>query len=1077
MNSFAFNCYNIYFKTTLRLGWTFDLMSAPFIQVNGQIPRAYGTIHRPRLLQKLQSALEHKLTLISAPPGYGKTTIAAQFAQMTTIPVAWHTVEERERDVPNLHNQCLVALDTIIPGIASAAPSTVFAPSEMAASIANYLRENLTRDIVYILDDVQNLAGSPAAETWLRSLVTMLPKSCHLIVISRILPDLPLTEMIARREVLAIGQQELQFTSDEIEVLTSEMLGGEKPAAELQQIAKRLEGWPAGIILALYPLPPDLESVMLSGGKGPEALFDSLANLMLRTQPSRLRHFLLASSTLTRLTPELCESALQLENAAYWLEEAQNRSLFLSRVAGGLVYHALFRSFLQRQLRTADPELFADLHLRAAHWFRKNNLVDESFDHFLAAGAPQYAAEISEQVAQSYFAQGKTETLLTWGSKLERIGMFIPRLSYTCAMIHTDRYEYEDAEQELEHAVRGFGSRHDDAGLSSVQLQRAKLYLQQGRYVEAAGLAQDLIEDDSSDSASLRARALSTLSMARLYLGDAEVSVSYMQEALPLYRADGDIYALSQALQNLETAYTRLGRLEDAGACLQEVVALRRSLNSEGSLALALNNLGYHYHVCGDYRQAATTFQEGLSIAARVPDSRAESYLLWSLGDLQRDRGSFDEAIMLYNKALELTGGSEPTLRCSLLISASILRRWQTQFADAVTLAEEAYSIAGAHGLALERTVARAMGWAARAQQPGNDLAEAIDQLEVAEKELQSRGARLELLRIMAIRAHLSLLNADPDDARSHMLQAHQISQQAGSSQPMASEILHTSILKTFVLNHIVKRGIFANELKALQDAQAKNQYARQVNASASTTYSLQVLTLGQESIERDGKPVASSEWRATSAREMFLYLYFVGPQTREDFSLAFWPDSPAKAVRSNFHTTLYRARQALGENVVVFQNELYCINPEIDARSDAYEMRTLVGQARLMSSRDARTEDLWRRAADLYRGDFLPSLDADWVQPLRETFRDTYLEALGGLADCARSRGDLRQAIAALKEALEVDPFREDLHRALMTCYAQRGDKKKVAVHLTQLQQFLWQELSIKPSTETLALARTLLS
>src|SRR5438552_13512942 len=102
------------------------------------VQTASGFIERPRLLQKLRAVREHKLTLISAPPGYGKTTIAAQFARQVRFPLAWHTVEERERDVPNLHAQAITALSFIAPGIQQLPPTYGYTPGELAAVIAEY---------------------------------------------------------------------------------------------------------------------------------------------------------------------------------------------------------------------------------------------------------------------------------------------------------------------------------------------------------------------------------------------------------------------------------------------------------------------------------------------------------------------------------------------------------------------------------------------------------------------------------------------------------------------------------------------------------------------------------------------------------------------------------------------------------------------------------------------------------------------------------------------------------------------------------------------------------------------------
>ena len=132
--------------------------------------------------------------------------------------------------------------------------------------------------------------------------------------------------------------------------LAQTVFGLDLPPSQTEALVSKLEGWAAGIVLALQPLPSDLAQSMLSGGSGPEALFDALADLMLKAQPPGLRDFLFASSTLTRLTPELASVVLEIPNAADWLGEALNRNLFLTRISSGLVYHRLFRDFLQRRL-------------------------------------------------------------------------------------------------------------------------------------------------------------------------------------------------------------------------------------------------------------------------------------------------------------------------------------------------------------------------------------------------------------------------------------------------------------------------------------------------------------------------------------------------------------------------------------------------------------------------------------------------------------------------------------------------------------------------------------------------------
>jgi len=1018
------------------------------------VPHVSGVIERPRLLEQLFRAFEHKLTLICAPPGYGKTTVAAQFAAHIREAVAWHTIEERERDLPNLFQRALQALDTIAPGIQRLTPIPGIAPSELATLIADFLRENTSGEVFYVLDDLHLVSGSPAVEIWLQALVERCPPNCHLIMLSRALPNLPLTELIARGEVLALGQEQLRFTAEEIYDLALSMPGDQRTMDEAEALAARLEGWPAGTVLALHPLPTDLEQAILKGGKGPEALFDALAASMLEAQPPGLRNFLLASSTLLRMTPELCSSVLQLSDSAYWLAEVQSRNLFLSKVSGGLVYHRLFRNFLQRQLKQDNPHLFLTLHTRAARWFEDANQIDWGFEHYMAAGMIERAAKISDGVANMYFAQGKVETLLKWREQLGQIGIFAPGLLYNCARVHTDRYNYEEAEQSLNEAERGFAEAGDSSGHTYIQLQRAFIKLQRGDFQTAVSdvsrLASDVIEQPD-----LRGRALKILGVAHLRLGELATAVEYLQQALELHRLEGDAHALANALQDLSVAYSRLGRIGDASACLQEVVALRRSLGSAGALAAALNNLGHYYYRDGDYERAMATYQEGLSILARVPNRRVESALLWSMGELRRDQGSFDEALKLHNRALELVGASDPWLRAAILISCSTLQRWNGKPQEAELLAEKALALAEKHELALEQVTAAAALWASRV----------------------TLGQAADVVWTCALAANAAMYCSDPRTADRYIELAFEEAKAIGIVHLLVTEVGNAPLLESHIVQHASKYGELVSALKQLRSAQMKVRHAIQLRRiEPQSTYSLRVITLGRERLERDGQAIALSEWRSTTAREMFYYLLFNGAESRERISLVFWPDSSVSRVRSNFHTTLYRARQALGENVIIYHDGLYTLNPDVDLWCDAHELENLAQQARLLSIRDARTEDLWRRAVALYNGDFLPSWDDEWVIYRREGLFEIYVEALVGLGQCASARNDHRSALRSFRRALDADPFREDIHRAIMMCYADMGDKYQAHAQFMRLKALLDEEMGIEPSDETIELLNTLL-
>ncbi len=1041
------------------------------VQSHSQIPFTPVAIERPRLLDRLEQASEYRITLITAPTGYGKTTAISQWARRTPIPVAWHSIEEHERDLPNLHRHALSALEDIAPGIEQALlPINDSSAGELAAAIAEYLRRTMVGSAAYVLDDAQHLSGSPGAETWLHTLTDRSPPGLHLVIASQGRPDLPYLDLVAHNQVTVLDDGVLRMTADEIGWLAERTLGRLPSDDELDELISYLDGWPAGIMLALHPLHDSLADVLAHRTDGPRALFETLAEQMLRAQLPDLRHFLLTSSTLRRLTPELCNNVLGLHNSSEWLAEAQSRNLFLSRVSGGLVYHQLFRDFLQNKLHDEDPNRFVELHLRAARRFQEQDDIDNAFTHYLTAGHADTAAHLAEQAALAYYGQGRFETMLDWSERLKEAGASAPSLALQCSYILTDRYEYERADQELEQAFDGFVAQSDDKGSAQVQVQQAWICIQRSELEQSIKLAEPLIQADTPE---LRGRALRVIGAAYLRSGDVETSIEYLERALEVHRELELLIPLSHLLQDLQVAYMRLGRFKEGGEILQKAVALRRKLGGRANLALALNNLGYYYQQFSDYYQALLTFQDGLSVVAGSPNRRVEGYLLWSMGDLRRDLGAFDAAQRLYDKALDLLPHrGEPNLQSSILVSVATMRRWQNRQEEAVLVAEEGLRVAEAHHLPFEIARAQAAAWAARSQL--GQAADALEHLSEVIEELRYQGARFELTGIFGIAAHACLLAEDEDAAREYIDAARRMADEIETAQPLAVEIAHTPELETFV-SGLPENDQLQRDLNRLRDAEIE--LAGDVEeepAARNTTYTLSVHTLGEESIERDGTLV--TDWRSAVAREIFFYLLFEGAQRRDTIGNEFWPDFLPRKVRNNFHATMHRARQALGPNVIIFEDDIYRINPDVQIHCDALDLERVVAEARPLPPHDARAAHLWERAVRLYKGEFLPSLDYEWVQPRRTALHEMYIEALVESGHCARARDDTRGAIDILKKALEVEPYREDIHRTVMRYYADMGEKNQVVNHFNQLQARLQAEIGVAPAEETVRLAERLL-
>lgn len=1028
-------------------------------------------IDRPRLLEKLKLSIHHKITLVIAPPGYGKTTSISQFVHQTSLPVICHSIEESEQDFPNLLKHSLDALSSIFPELTHLIFSPKLSEGEVAHQLTNSIRAESKSDFIYILDDVHHLIKSPAAKVWLRSFIANMPSNCHLVLVGRSLPPLPVNEMLARREIFAIGQEELSFNFQEVHALV-EKLGSTLSDKQIEKIYSRMMGWPVGTLLALQPLSPHLENLLFEGKRSAEGLFDALAEELIKTLPVQLQTFLLRSSTLLRMNPNLCQSALGLTSSLEYLNEALGRNLFITRMPGGMTYHSLFRDFLQQRFRLQNRADFLQYHLNAGQWFENENRLEEAFEHFIAAEQWDQAASIAERSAHIYIAQGKTETLLYWNDQLAGIDVHVPRLHHMCAMLRINRYEYDLADKDLRQGTEEYRAQNNKTGLIQITLLQATLDNQRGNFQTAIAVAEPF-SIDLTIPPNLRGYALAIIGTAELYLCHLDTAVALLETALPLYRDTGDIFALSQLLMTLELAYLRLGRFTDMARCLQEILGIRNDFGEMTGIAMALNNLGYQYLLLGDYRQALETLNTGLQSVSHASNNRTEGHLLWTLGDLQRDWGNFKEAANLYQRSLELVGDKEPFLQANINISLATLKRWEGNLDTAYEFAVLAQTIAQQHNLRWEKMLADIAIYGVYIEQ---------GEIEIAYKGLESiihyweKYPSPQLISAVGLSAYAALQTSDKNAVHRYLKLGLTRSNHAANIQPLIVECVHNLRLKLWIERHRDQYEDLIQKMEALGTEQHETTPLAEADVTT-PTYSLRISVLGQETIKRDGDKIPSSDWEAASARELFFYLLFGKASSREQLGLILWPDSSSLQVRQKFHATLRRARNAIGANVIVFENDLYSINPKIDLWYDVHEFKLTVKQARLSSPLLAHSEILWDRAVKLYNGEFLPAFDSDWVISYREILSQMYIDALISLANCIRVRGDIREAIRVLKQALETDPYREDIHRTLLNYYKLLGDHSTIVRHMRALNHLFVTELGTIPSAETRNLSKTLLS
>lgn len=1049
----------------------------PLVRSKLIVPSPAGLLHRPRLCQAIERGLACKLTLISAPAGYGKTSALVDFAQYSSIPVCWYTADERDRDLGLFVEYLVAAIGEQFSGfgertraiLASLIGDFAHTPVGVAEELAN---EILALDVplVVIVDNYESLDGTLGIRGFMRRFLEILPPNCHLMLGSRVLPDVPVTQLVAKRQLVGLVARDLSFTSQEIQELL-QLSQLQVSEAQAEMIAANSEGWITGILLLIDLLREEAQTALFDTQGATAETYGYLAAEVLDRQPPDVQHFLRTSAVLREMSVPLCREILGVGEPGGLLAEVERRNLFITRFGKGtgatFRYHNLFRDFLHQELHRRDPPRYAELHLRAAAWFDRVNDVEEAVYHYLAAEVYPEAIALMERVSREWFVRGRVETLLDWSQELpELIKPQAPRLLLYRGKVLTDRYDFKGAQQALVYAEAGFGDEKEHISeLAEVHNQRALLELFEGRYEKAIFESQTAMEMLDQDDVMERVNAQRYIGKAYVGLGRLDEGVAKLEEALVLYRQIGSPYDVVNSLQDLGDVLIALGYLDQAAIYLNEALALVRRLGASSRLAMLLNDLGYLCHLRGQYQNALALYEEGLAVARRGDEPRSQAYIAVGMADLYRDLGLYERAALLYDTGQRLSGEMEPSLAVYILLAQADMYRWRGDLSQVFALLQEARCLVEKKSLGFEMqgrlTVAEGVALA-ESEQVESGLGRLVDGIDF----LESHHVKRELGRAYFLLAKVHLSAGDDHQAVATLRRAMAVAEEVGTFQFAVAEGQHAPAVVDLGIDAGIALcrdiAVGVKELESFRDQQSRFDTGEQRRVPR-----LKIYALGEGQVICDERVLSSSDWQAAMAKELFFYILLNAPLERDVIGTVFWPELSSKKMINSFHTTLHRIRRAVGSQVVVAEGGYYRFG-DVTYWFDVEEFESLIARARLLPPHDWQTEDLWKRALALYRGDFLPEVGRDWCIPRREALREMYIEALIGVGRCHEARRDFEGAVAWYRRALEADELREDVHRLIMRCYVEAGQRSKALAQYSHCEAILQEELGLEPSLET---------
>lgn len=636
-------------------------------------------VTRQALLPAISAGLQdgRKLTLISAPAGFGKTTLARAWLDASGLPVAWLSLDEADSNPEQFLTYLVAGLQTVVAGIGADVVRTLEtsqspAPATLLDSLLNEL--TLTEATFALALDDYHLVDSHLVDDLLNRLVERQPPRLHLLITTREDPPLPLARLRARNQLTEIRAADLRFSEAEAAEFLNLVMGLNLSADEIAVLEQRTEGWVAGLQLAALSLQgkTDTAAFIRSFGGTNQFVLDYLLEEVLRKQPPAAQEFLLRTSILNRLSGALCDALLQAENppAQIMLQSLERDNLFiipLDAERRWYRYHHLFRDLLRQRLgQKFCPQDIAEMHLRASAWFEQNGDMGEAFQHAMSAADFNRAARLAETAWLGMDENFQTGTWLGWANQIpERVKRFYPVLLTQIGWSYMDAGNAILSESSLRDAENSLKRPREELVIveaeqfrtlpARIAFARAYNAQTQNRFADVVKHVEMALDIIPHDDPYMQAQASSILSAAYWANGELDKAYGLMSGWVDAAQQAGNfVFAIAASFGKADILITQ-GRLRDAMQVYQTALSLATENDAEMHTAHHHLGLGLLHHEMGEDERSAHHLQKAFELGRQTTivdwmyrKSLAQAYLKESEGDYDAALDLLDEAARVY---------------------------------------------------------------------------------------------------------------------------------------------------------------------------------------------------------------------------------------------------------------------------------------------------------------------------------------------------------------------------------------------------------------------------------------------
>jgi LuxR family transcriptional regulator, maltose regulon positive regulatory protein len=657
-----------------------------------------GLVARPRLLKRMGDGAEARLTLVSAPAGFGKTTVLAAWLHDASAEgrcVAWLSLDAADNEPASFWAYVVTAFQGAVPGVgASALELLASSPVPTELVLTTLLNELVAApgEVWLVLDDY-HLVDNHEVNDGVAFLLEHLPAQVHVVVSTRADPDLPLARWRVRGELVEIRAADLRFTSAEATAYLQAVAGLDLPAEDVAVLEERTEGWIAALQLAALSLQgrEDVSGFIARFAGDDRYVVDYLVEEVLRHQPDAVRGFLLQSAVLDRLTGLLCDTVTGRDDGSEMLVALERANLFIVPLDDRREwyrYHHLFADVLRARMLSEQPDHVSLLHQRASQWFERHDLTEEAVRHALAARDFDRAAHLLELAMPAIRRHRQEAMLYGWLTALpDDTVRRNPVLSvfYGDMLMHSGDLDavgprLDDAERALAAVPGGKTPPWADTQElrtlpATIAIYRASLAQARGDAAGTAEHARRALDLAGPSDHLARGGAAGFLGLAAWAQGDVPSALETFAQAVASLHAAGNLLDELSSTVVLADLWRAAGRPSKARwlyeRALQQAEAHGEAVSrATADLHVGLGEIDVEV---GDLASAREHLQSAVAPGERAGMNEGRYRWFVAMGLLAKADGEPNEAVRLLDQAAELyRPGFFPDVRPIAAIKARV---------------------------------------------------------------------------------------------------------------------------------------------------------------------------------------------------------------------------------------------------------------------------------------------------------------------------------------------------------------------------------------------------------------------